>query len=262
MCSACCRGRAACRATCRSRGPKALIVPSPRLPTSSAPPNLPKLSGASARPHGAFSGAARSDSTQQPAVRIEHVDEAEARALHFFLAARVLLRIRHVEVAVDRLDAERREAPGRADRGNAPGTVDVLERAVEHIDATLAGSSRRRADASCRCRSARAGVNGFIRVVGSFGTNTACVASTFGAQPARLPCSVAKMKRAGPDTPPLVTTKSAPPENTMPVGLPGVPSGPGPRRPAASAAAKVGRCRRTASKRCRRRRSPTRSRAD
>src|SRR5262245_2910283 len=35
------------------------------------------------------------------------------------------------------------------------------------------------------------------------------------------------MKRAGPDTPPLVTTKSAPPENTMPVGLPFDPSGPG-----------------------------------
>src|SRR6185436_18531285 len=87
------------------RGPYALIVPSPKLPTSSAPPNLPKLAGASARPHGAFN--APREATQQAAVRIEHIHEAEALALHFLVAALVLFRIGDIDVAVDRLDAER-----------------------------------------------------------------------------------------------------------------------------------------------------------
>src|SRR5580765_7685084 len=51
-------------------------------------------------------------------------------------------------------------------------------------------------------------------------TVMAWVGSTFGAQAAMIPASVAKMKRAGPDTPPLETTKSFDPLNTMPVGRP------------------------------------------
>ena len=48
---------------------------------------------------------------------------------------------------------------------------------------------------------------------------------TFGAQAEIVPSSLAKMKRAGPESVPLSTTKSAPPANTIPVGaLGGLPS--------------------------------------
>src|SRR5689334_17384745 len=58
--------------------------------------------------------------------------------------------------------------------------------------------------------------------VAGVGTTIAVVRFTLGAQPASVPPSVTKMKRAGPLTGPLdvlmVTTKSLPPAYTMPVG--------------------------------------------
>ncbi len=50
--------------------------------------------------------------------------------------------------------------------------------------------------------------------------------SAAGLQPEMLPSSLEKMKRLGPVTPPLLTWKSLPPLNTMPVGLAGtLPAG-------------------------------------
>src|SRR5262249_42281962 len=43
---------------------------------------------------------------------------------------------------------------------------------------------------------------------------------TPGFQPEIVPSSAAKMKRAGPEDPPLETTKPGPPLKTMPVGAP------------------------------------------
>ena len=53
----------------------------------------------------------------------------------------------------------------------------------------------------------------------------AWVGSTVGFQPEMVPSSVAKIKRLGPEVVPFVTTKSAVPLKTWPVGLAVVPGG-------------------------------------
>src|SRR5436190_630205 len=53
---------------------------------------------------------------------------------------------------------------------------------------------------------------------------TACVPLTAGFQPRIVPLSVAKMKRAGPEVVPFVTTKLGPPLKTTPVGAPATPT--------------------------------------
>src|SRR5881396_2963875 len=53
---------------------------------------------------------------------------------------------------------------------------------------------------------------------------TARVPTTPGFQPRIVPPSVAKMKRAGPEAAPFVTTKLAPPLKTTPVGAPATPT--------------------------------------
>src|SRR5207249_10171510 len=53
---------------------------------------------------------------------------------------------------------------------------------------------------------------------------TARVGATAGFQPRIVPLSVAKMKRAGPEAVPFVTTKPAPPLKTTPVGAPATPT--------------------------------------
>jgi hypothetical protein len=44
------------------------------------------------------------------AVCVEHVDKAVARTRHVVMLLRILLRISHEELAIDVLDAKRREA--------------------------------------------------------------------------------------------------------------------------------------------------------
>ena len=56
--------------------------------------------------------AARRDAANQPAVGIEHTHIAETGTVYLFIAVLGLLGVRHVDVAIDRLNAERREFDG------------------------------------------------------------------------------------------------------------------------------------------------------
>ena len=130
------RRRSACREIAPVAGSKALILPSPKLPTSSALLKVPKLAGAIVMPQGALSLPPGGDqSLDQIARGVEDIDRADARRRRPRRArCASCIAKADEDLVADRLDAERRVAGRQCRSVNAPGADDRREVRVEDVD--------------------------------------------------------------------------------------------------------------------------------
>ena len=109
------------------------MFPSPKLPTSRSPLKRPKLSGATARPQGAFSWPCCATRSSEVPLRVECVDETAALPGDLVLGVLVLLGVCDEHPVADRLDLERCVA-GRQARVDEPAVGHESEVTVEDVD--------------------------------------------------------------------------------------------------------------------------------
>src|SRR6202035_2745067 len=90
--------------------PNTLILPLPKLPTSMRPLKPREVKGGPRHSPRRIERPAAGEASQQMAVGVEDIDKAVTRTGYIVMLFCILLGIADEEIAIDVLDAERREA--------------------------------------------------------------------------------------------------------------------------------------------------------
>ncbi len=191
-----------------------LIRPLPKLPTRSLPLASPKPAGARASPHGEFKGRwVINRLTKLPLVSNTLTKPWPGPWTSSCLSG-VLFGIGDIDRTVDTLDAERAIPRWNAGIDKGGAGIDLVEAGVVHFDLGVVEVGRIKAIQTVI--DSESFIDGSLRAV--VDREDGVVTSTLGFQPEMPPSSLTKMKRAGPDFVPLLTTKFVPELKTWPVG--------------------------------------------